>query len=995
MHHSQAHPNIEEFNPPALAAASSSRDVFEHSIHQAAATAPHSGPQYMVYPPPPQLRRAVRPRPPAHRHHLHPPGSFGPSPPVPYHHRTNLDAFDLDAYGLDSLPMPRMAGPSGPVPGPSMSHGFLPGCPVSSSSLAGTEGAPYSRPIQDHMPRSVSVRNVSTSTPPIPSLLGAGPGMSTVTEESSVTGVVSNGGVISRKRFAGELGTAIPATDNKTAKYEKVSCITRASSSGATPFATAAAGDSLAPDLQPPPLVNSKKMRAGIKQENKDISQSNGDKHIEDHNGSLSEQLVEVPSLGRTENVETDIRKLMTSTGVKREGGGAATTMVTSPVSLASSSVTSSGSSTIRSLEALPDLEFVTSTLAPSSGKSCRGNIARNVMKSSPPSSTSVSQTTSPGPHTAAYSQEALRELVCATLAPAAAATLVKSDKRDKVVSKPSATQLAIDNEEFEPQPGPSGLQRAAGCSSAVEGGASSLSAPDLQLDCLSSDTEESSSEDVQVVKIPRRKGKKFKFPVEVDLTQDMTSDDDDITVEEVKPPTVALSTGAAVREYQDNENEIADVDDLSEDGESSIVANPTVQEANGASRPGHLTSEDYELSAATARMYSGRGLPHMDPSIPTSVIMEAEPTHVGNNGALAPDFRPRRLRHPWAAYDLNRCYHHESFQSSPGCTCAAGRLHHQHQGELPDGSGLYQTPPPAHRSSMYPGSLPDNSAARQNRLLRAVQRMNPAHQRIWHLQQNQQERLRRHMGSTRSAVAAPTVATASTVTASAVLGEERDPLAEGEDTAPADRTVPVHYQHRLLVQNDAATAEAASPHHSRDGMMSCNRPMLTVPRIVMGGGRGPAGPSSHQSGTGGGVNLGGGGVGLPACPHPSSLPAPAPAQPPPPPAHLHSHPQQRIFEDPSGRYRRYQHYLHRWHIPVMAEPPNVPFHHGFEDLQHPHPVQHYHNPWNPSSNIRYRYGTYVILLVYCILPSRIIYFSMFIFIHFNAPIRYVTDFCL
>jgi hypothetical protein len=37
----------------------------------------------------------------------------------------------------------------------------------------------------------------------------------------------------------------------------------------------------------------------------------------------------------------------------------------------------------------------------------------------------------------------------------------------------------------------------------------------------------------------------------------------------------------------------------------------------------------------------------------------------------------------------------------------------------------------------------------------------------------------------------------------------------------------------------------------------------------------------------------------------------------------------------------------------VMAEPPNVPFHHGFEDLQHPHPVQHYHNPWNPSSNIR------------------------------------------
>ena len=58
------------------------------------------------------------------------------------------------------------------------------------------------------------------------------------------------------------------------------------------------------------------------------------------------------------------------------------------------------------------------------------------------------------------------------------------------------------------PQPGPSGLQRqhAAG-SGAGGGGSSALDAPDLQLDWLSSDTEDSSPEDdVTVVRIARKK---------------------------------------------------------------------------------------------------------------------------------------------------------------------------------------------------------------------------------------------------------------------------------------------------------------------------------------------------------------------------------------------------------------------------------------------------------------------------------------------------------
>ena len=63
----------------------------------------------------------------------------------------------------------------------------------------------------------------------------------------------------------------------------------------------------------------------------------------------------------------------------------------------------------------------------------------------------------------------------------------------------------------------------------------------------------------------------------------------------------------------------------------------------------------------------------------------------------------------------------------------------------------------------------------------------------------------------------------------------------------------------------------------------------------------------------------------------------------PPPPAHIHTHQSaQRLFEDHSGRYRRYPQNLHRWHTPVMADPPNLNFHHGMDDLQH---HSHYHNP--------------------------------------------------
>ena len=98
-----------------------------------------------------------------------------------------------------------------------------------------------------------------------------------------------------------------------------------------------------------------------------------------------------------------------------------------------------------------------------------------------------------------------------------------------------SDPRSSIPEDLLSPRPGPSGLQRQR--PSVTKPDLSTLnilSAPDLQLDCLSSDTEDSSpEEDVTVVKISRRRKKKssaLKRPqsvVEVDLTQEVSGDDE------------------------------------------------------------------------------------------------------------------------------------------------------------------------------------------------------------------------------------------------------------------------------------------------------------------------------------------------------------------------------------------------------------------------------------------------------------------------------------
>ena len=492
----------------------------------------------------------------------------------------------------------------------------------------------------------------------------------------------------------------------------------------------------------------------------------------------------------------------------------------------------------------LPSL--VTSTLAPRSK----------------PGSAAPSRRSSPGPAAPAYSQQALRDLVCATLAPAAAASLIKSERR------PGPTARSPDPAvETEPQPGPSGLQQ-----TRPEAGGG-LGAPDLQLDCLSSDTEESSSEDVQVVKISRRKKSVVvRQPVEVDLTQDVTSDDDDIRVEEVRARPACRQQQQQHSADQDNKPEInvktfASAPDnaanIQSSSRGSTPALPTLHQ------PG-LPSTD--LVAGQGERANGPEMASWLPAWPGEAGeaggRAGDPGEEGEpgTGADCPGYRPRRLRPPWHEEPgRGRCGH--GMVGACGCM---GR----HRGEFP----AQATPPPAHRASLYPSNYPPSGPTRPGSLLRAVQRMNPRHQRLWQIQQSTQEQMRRW------SVRAPPPPYHAPATNTGT-GEGGEGGTAGE-TAPPPLPEP-------------------------------RPPMLSVPRVIM---------SSRPA-----ASL------LPARYPDDPRRPPHPAQPPnqtappllpgrhpaePPPAHQHAPPPPRgpEPEDPrlQPRHRRYP----RWHIPVPDPDP-------------------------------------------------------------------------
>ena len=205
---------------------------------------------------------------------------------------------------------------------------------------------------------------------------------------------------------------------------------------------------------------------------------------------------------------------------------------------------------------------------------------------------------------------------------------------------------------ESSPQPGPSGLQQTTSTDSGIN-------APDLQLDCLSSDSDDDgmTEEDVTVVKISRRrKGTSKKRVstttinappgsiVEVDLTQESDhpdevedEDDDDIRVDAIRPRSEARGGEGLIKLRQ-----FATVPHLPPNVQSR-GSTPSTTPAPGTS------SDMYEAANPYLE-------PHSHPCNGECGLFHCPPP--------PPDYRPRRLRQP---------YHHQV-----GCQDAHCRNHHR-----------------------------------------------------------------------------------------------------------------------------------------------------------------------------------------------------------------------------------------------------------------------------------------------------------------------------
>ena len=617
------------------------------------------------------------------------------------------------------------------------------------------------------------------------------------------------------------------------------------------------------------------------------------------------------------------------------------------------------------------DIEFVTSTLKP-----------RSKPGSKQPSRKTSPTTSRASPvHVAAYSQEALRDLVCATLAPAAAASLIKSEKREKKEKEgPRVSPDPIDD----PQPGPSGLQRPP-ASDQPQPGPSGLQAPDLQLDCLSSDTEESSSEDVQVVKISRRKKSQKKLPVEVDLTQEMTSEDEgEIVIEEVRSRPVSIPTAAASTSSSDSDNK----PEINVKTFASVPESVTnIQSSSRGSTPASINPEEFQFRGASNTLPQMHPLPdltgagaslgvpgpppyhhhrefHQNQPGPSHGPEEAETVErsEGDNvmadmGRIHEGYRPRRLRHPWHPQPERRCRN----PPAVSCPCASRTGNQQCSTSEyqagPDRQYTYgSTPPPAHRASLYPHSNypPAGTASRPGSLLRAVQRMNPRHQRLWQGQQTASEQLRRW--STRAPP--PPYPSVRVSAPGGGEAEQAPPAVATADSGPAQCQSGPNTSHQQppLVSSDHQHHHPASVSQPGEGPAQTRPPMLSVPRVIMSsrptlhipqssslmplprtypeemrmygpGGRGPGMSGTHHGPPNQTVP--------PASATTSrrTMPDPPPAHQPPPPRF----PEEVQLPD-SRRHRR----CPRWHIPVMGDP-HAPYPHV--DPVEPVPLDMHANP--------------------------------------------------
>ena len=323
--------------------------------------------------------------------------------------------------------------------------------------------------------------------------------------------------------------------------------------------------------------------------------------------------------------------------------------------------------------------------------------------------------------------------------------------------SKKTSQDVKEEERQSSPQPGPSGMQQSSAAGGSGSSTSQGLNAPDLQLDCLSSDSDDDGTEeDVTVVKISRRRKGTSKKKwhnstttinappgsiVEVDLTQESDhpdEEDDDIRVDSIRPRNEARGDGLI------NVRGFATVPHLP----------PNVQSRGStpSTTPAPGTSSDMFVDGAAPYVE-----PHSHPCNGECGMFHCPPP--------PPDYRPRRLRQP---------YHHQV-----GCQDAHCRNHHRAAASTSTSmsgggaSASMATPstssdrsdqqPLDCRSTANTASTEGNSEPPTNqRLINAVwrmqhhhsmraSRMHPRHQRLWHSCQYQQELMRRHMGSTSS----------------------------------------------------------------------------------------------------------------------------------------------------------------------------------------------------------------------------------------------------
>ena len=346
-----------------------------------------------------------------------------------------------------------------------------------------------------------------------------------------------------------------------------------------------------------------------------------------------------------------------------------------------------------------------------------------------------------------------------------------ESGPNSKKASETGATENSTESRAESPQPGPSGLQQNRN---------NGLDAPDLQLDCLSSDSDDDiAEEDVTVVKISRRRTKSSRkwhnstttinappgSIVEVDLTQESDHPDeeenDEIRVDSIRPRNGERNEGLIkLRQF-------ATVPHLP----------PNVQ--SRGSTPSTTPAPSNGGNSSDSMQYWSNTDSYLEPG-PHHCIGECTLYH--SHHQPPPDYRPRRLRQPYHhqvgcqdAHCRRNLTHHP--RSSASTSSQAVHYSNQDQpldcrsngAETVQASGSVSG---ASTSGASASTATENSEPPTNqRLINAVYRMqyhpsmrprmHPRHQRLWHNCQYNGELHRRHMGSTLGAGAgAPPPAT-------------------------------------------------------------------------------------------------------------------------------------------------------------------------------------------------------------------------------------------